>query len=329
MPSTLNKTLRQLRSTRDLRAEILSAAADIASGEATSAVVTVEEPVISAETVQTEWDRAIQAIALRIGKRMQLKLEPRHSSRRGKKVRAFGPRATPLLLDRPNYRYEVLRLLIGASLENEGPQPVSALMEKLGASVTPVREALLALQRAGVAHLWPREGADVDVRRITADLLGKVRAAPQTLRFRFERGTQIKPPAHLVKRATQLVGARGPDRWKHLALSGVPVAMADDPALDLMGTPRLDLVAQVGRDTKVFDGETLRLLDDGLEPEPNLTAPAPVVVTVVRAYAAFTRDAGLPSHPRCAHSMDVFLSLLDAGLHEQAMQYAMSIFGNS
>ena len=121
-----------------------------------------------------------------------------------------------------------------------------------------------------------------------------------------------------------LLGAKGPLSWEPFALSGTPVAAKEASALDLIGTPRLDLVAHVPRDAKTFDAALMRLLDDGLELEPNVLAPAPVVVTLVRAGTRFVRDAGI-DHARCAYECDVFLALLDMGLREQALQYAKAV----
>src|SRR5690606_10406293 len=140
----------------------------------------------------------------------------------------------------------------------------------------------------------------------------------------FERGARIKSPAELLARAAPLLMADAPDAWRSLALSGTAVAQQAVPMLDLLGTPRLDLVAQLPRTARSFDPDVLRLLDDGLEPEPNVLAPAPVVVTLVRAGIGFECEAGAGT-PRCAHPCDVFLALLDLGLREQAVHYATGV----
>jgi hypothetical protein len=310
--------LRQVRSTRDLRAQILSLAADLATNTFKGHLKLID-PVISDSTVQDEWERLLPVIIPEIRERMSLSIESNASS--GEKSSAL--QSGLIALDRPNYRYEVLRLLIGASLEDDGPQPRQGLMEKIGASQTPITQALSELKRAGVAHSSGR-GVEVRAEDVSSELIAKIQAQPQTLRFRFERGAQIKPPATLLQRALSLALSGASAGWKALSLSGTPVALADVPKLDLIGTPRLDLVAHVPRDAKSFDSKILRLLDDGLEPEPNVLAPAPVVVTLVRAETEFTRDAGL-DHARCAYPMDVFLSLLDLGLREQAQQYAKAV----
>jgi hypothetical protein len=119
--------------------------------------------------------------------------------------------------------------------------------------------------------------------------LSRLGAPPQVLRFRFERGARIKSPADVVKRAEPLLGPKGPGSWTLFSLSGTPVTQSDAPASELIGTPRLDLVAHVSRH-ETFDAGVIRLLDDGLEPAPNPLASAPVVVTLVRAGTRLAGD---------------------------------------
>src|SRR5690606_6985509 len=107
-------------------------------------------------------------------------------------------------VDRPNYRFEIIRLLLGADLESEGPQLVQGLMGKIGASQTPIRQALSELKQAGVVHSWGR-GIEVAAEEISNELLAKIRALPQTLHFRFERGAQIRTPTALLQRVLPLL----------------------------------------------------------------------------------------------------------------------------
>lgn len=321
MAVLLNRPLPQLRSTRDLRAEILSLAADLAGVREAKGRLNVTAPIISRATVQAEWDRLLPAIAPQIRARMTLSIEAADRPLPPRNFRYIPP---PMLLGRPNYRFEVLRLLLGARLGNDGMPSINDLVETIGASQTPIRHALVALEQAGIVHSRGR-GLAIEVEAISAELLARLHAQPQTVRFRFGRGTQIKPPAALLKRALALLRSPEPvGLWTAVALSGSPVAQADVPALDLIGVPRLDLLVQLPRTTKAFDTQSLRLLDDGLEPEPNVLAPAPVVVTLARADTAFVRDAGLDG-ARCAYPMDVFLSLIDMGLRDQAVQYAKAV----
>lgn len=322
MAVSFQRTLRQLRNTRDLRAEILSLAASLAGNNQSRGRMTVTAPVISEATVREEWERLLPAITPEVRKRMTLTIEP-PSEPTAEGSAGYRIESRILPLERPNYRYEVLRSLLAGSLQDEGLSSTQALTREIGASQTPIRQALTELKQAGIVHTWGR-GLELRAEDLSLELLAKVRALPQTLRFRFERGAQIKPPAALMQRAMPLLGPEAPPDWKALSLSGTPVAQQEAPALDLMGMPRLDLLARVPRDAKAFDTKLLRLLDDGLEIEPNVLAPAPVVVTLVRADLPSERDAGI-DQVRCAHACDVFLSLLDMGLRDQALQYAKAV----
>lgn len=311
MPQTFARQLARVRSTRDLRAEILDLAATAVEGNR-PARLDVISPVISAHTVQAEWNRVMPAFDTAVRRLISITIN---------EERPATSDAT-IALAKPNYTYELLRLLVGASLEGEGPQPLAGLMKKIGASQTPIRAALMSLRDAELIPNTRR--LEVIPEQLSNETLSRIGATPQTLRFRFERGAQIKSPDLLLDRARSLLQPVGLAEWRGFALSGVPVAQMDVPSLDLVGTPRLDLVAHLGRDVDSFDPDLLRWLDDGLEPESNVLAPAPVVITVVRAKQVFTRGLGDPL-VRCARPMDVLLSLLDLGLREQAIHYAKAM----
>jgi len=324
-----NRVLRNLRNTRDFRAELLDIAASLADNAAYAAIH-IDEPAISEETIRAEWDRLIVAVKPTIAKRMRLELTS--SNKKGKDASALSKAAAKasraIELERPNYRAEVLRLLIGASFANDGMWSVKNLIKKIGASQTPVRQALLDLKLSGLVQDWSGSHVDIAPEDLSAESLAKLQAAPQTLRFRFERGTPIRTPAALLERALPLLRRHSEGIWNAMALSGVAVAQAEVPVLDLVGIPRLDLVAFIPRHEKIFDADALRQLSDGLEYETNLLAPAPVVVTLVRAEQALQSDvrrAGVIDKVRCAAPIDVFLSLLDMNFRQQAYQYAKAI----
>ena len=317
--SATDAVLHGLRNTRDLRAEILSLAAQLVHESHATGRLIVAQPVISEATIRKEWDTLLPAIAEEIRTRMVLQIDSA--------ALVLGGRtgdASAVLLERPNYRFEVMRLLLDADLDGRGPQSIKSLIEHIGASQTPVRAALAELkQTSGVVHAHGR-GVEVRAEDVSIELLAKLGALPQRLRFRFERGARIKPATELLRRADALLGPEAPVAWKPFALSGAALANLDAPGLDLVDVPRLDLVAHVPRDEKHFDAEVMRQLDDGLELEHNVVAPAPLVITLVRADRASVRKDE-SSQRRNARKADVFLSLLELGLRAQAVQYAKAV----
>lgn len=318
-PSPIDAVLHGLRNTRDLRAEILSLAAQLVQHSEATGRLKVTEPAISETTIQKEWKSLLPAIAPKIRARMQLQVHV--SAANASSARTD---ETAVALERPNYRFEVMRLLIDADLEGHGPQSIKSLIERIGASQTPVRAALAELkQTSGVVHAHGR-GVEVRAEDVSIELLAKLGALAQRLRFRFERGARIKPATELLRRADVLLGPDAPLAWKSFALSGAALANLDAAGLDLVGVPRLDLVAYIPREQRRFDVDVLRQLDDGLELEYNVVAPAPLVVTLVRADHASARTVE-SNRRRKARKADVFLSLLELGLRAQAVQYAKAV----
>ena len=320
MAADADRTLSSLRSARDLRAEILALATRLVGSNAQGQLL-VRTPLISRATVQLVWDGAMPALEPSIRRRMHLVID-RSPPLRSPSTRAGGRGL--IQLDRPNFRYEVLRQLVGTSLEGCRPHTVRGVAEKIGASQPTVRAALAVLEQAGLCRRWGAH-CEIDAKDVSVEYMAQLRALPQTLRFRFAQGTYPRPPAELVSRAMLLLGPDGPPEWAPFALSGSPVALANVPEVDLLGTPRLDLAAYVPKEARSIDvREAFRLLDSGLEPEANVLAPAPVVVTLVRAKSRANQPA-LGERVRCAAPADVLLALLDVGLREQAYQYAQGL----
>lgn len=316
MTVTLSRTVSALRSTRDLRAEILALAARLGDAPKAQGRLVVIAPKIGASTIQEEWDRALPVLQPGIQARLALVLDvPQRESSNA------APGREPVPLRRPNYRHEVLRLLVEGELRSER-FTLANMAALLGVSQTPVRNALAALRAAGLAT--PR-GVRLQLRpeELSTELLARAEALPQVLRLRFVRGSQLRPPAELLERARSLLLRSTDDGgWGRTALSGVAAAQLEVPWLDLMGLPRLDLLIQVSHRADDLELSFLRKLDDGLQPETDVLAPAPASITLVRANLQRARPW---NDPPMAPSCDIFFSLLDLGLHAQARQYAKAV----
>lgn len=327
-------TVHALRSKRDLRAEFVDLAT-VAQSRKRRVALHVIAPRMNPDSVRAEWQRMLAVLSEEVRGRLSLIVDDQ-----------LPLSGASFPLPRPNYRYEVLRLLIDAKLGESGllsgarsarrrsktlatltqtsgaGRTAQQLAEQISVSVTPIRSALGELEKAGVAiNRGHGRGSELDSESLSLEMLARVGALPQMLRFRFERGAQIKTPVALLKRVLPLLHPDAPSGWEAFALSGVAAAHNQVAKIDLVGLPRLDLVAKIDREASGFDLDVLRLLDAGLELEPNVLAPAPVVVALVRANAASFR-AFKGSSTRYAAAADVLLALLDMGLREQAMHYA-------
>ncbi len=314
MPVT--KIVSRLSSTRDLRAEIVALATKLV-GNREKARLILQEPVISRATIDAEWQLLQPILNQDVVER--LKIETPDAPKRFKIETAI------VLVDKSNWRFEVVRQLLCAACDGAGPRPPHPRCDRIGASQTPIRSALRELTLAGLVHAQRRGGFMVKAQELTPESLGKAGALPQTLRFRFERGAIIKSPAQLLTRLSQPIGDIPsndlvPNDWITCSLSGTPVAQHDQSAFDLLGVPRLDLVVRVPRKAKAYDADLIRMLDDGLELEPSVTAHTPVVMTLVRADTVDVRRTGLGV--ATAHPADVYLSLHDMGMRAQAFAYA-------
>jgi hypothetical protein len=316
-PRSITVTKVGLGSTRDLRAEMLGLAGRAAESPDAQAVLRIVDPSMSVERAHEEWTRLLSVF--NPGIRRRLKLDIKYTDP-AQTTRSDSPRllANLIPLPRPNYRYEVLRMLLRASLERGDAETVQGLIAKIGVSRTPIRMALEALQSAGIIKS-PRR-LEIDAQELSLETLSRIGAMPLTLRFRFERGAKLRHPTELFRRAQKLWRSET-EEWSLLTLSGVPVAQKDVPPVNLLGLPRLDLVAQLGSKAETLDSGLIRMLDQGLELETNVLAPAPVVVTIVRAEKIYRRSIPMLG-PNCAYPHDVLIALLDLGLRGQAIQYA-------
>jgi len=308
--------LRNLRSTRELRAEMLALAARV-SNSGDIATLRLVAPRLLESTLREEWREHLQALKPERAARLLLQIESHRSVGRpaaaGSAVQA-----------RPNDRHAVLRLLLADAIAARTRAPrrpaltQTGLAEALGLSLTPIRSTLRVLAEVGLIPAMRRPVLHPEA--VSTEVLARINALPITFRFRFARGAQIRTPASLLRRALDLLADADNTSWQRLALSGTVVALAQVPTLDLLGVPRLDLLLQDQPDRPVPIEPLIRALDDGLEPEPNRLAPAPVCLTLSRGVLMRLRigDVG-PVH--CAHPADVFFALLDLDRRDLVIDY--------
>lgn len=301
-----------LSNKRDLRAAVADLAAEVAVSGG-KAVLRLTHPRITTEAIRSEWARVEVALLPSLRDAIRIAIEEDVVA-----AAQTDRTASMVSLAPPNYRFEVLRLLIEHALRGRGPTRLKDLINEVGSSKAPIVSAVAALRSAGV--LPGRGPLRLDPTELGGPTLATLAALPQVIRFRYERGSTPRTIGELLERARKLTSNKGPIEWQNTALAGVPAARVDAPGIDLIGTPRLDLVLAVDRKHKSFDPGIVRQLDDGLEQEPNPLAQCPVNIVAVRgATPAFRNEA---RGTRLACRADVFLSLLDLGMREAAIEYA-------
>lgn len=311
----IKRVLSKLQSTRDLRAEILALAYAI-SANGKRACLELRDSRIGAAAIDKEWAQSLGVLSPEIAARMYLAQIPKTDEGSATKS-GFEISDDFVPIDRPNYRFEVLRWLITAAAL-QGAQSVKSLEKLTHASRTPIEAALNALEEARLVTKVGRGQYSVRPEDITQDVLAKLQAFPQTIRFRYGLGSVPKPPGHLLPQVNRLTRASRSKSWLHdIYLSGVAGAYAVDHRMDLMGIPRIDLVMPVRSQTQAVDTAFMRDLDDGLEPDRSLFGHAPVVVTLVHSQHVTEGE----SNGRLASPGDIFLSMIDLGLKGPAMEY--------
>lgn len=287
---------------------MLSLAARL-SDSADQATLHLVTPRILDVTLREEWDRHLQVLKPELAGRMQLVID----SASDRPQRPMGYRS--------NDRQETLRLLLANAIDTRftarsRSTTQSAIAKALGVSLTPVRTALRILTEVGLITSMRRPFLRPEW--LSMELLGRINALPVTLRF--TRGAQIRSPATLLERAIALL--QDDPSWQPLALSGTAVALAQVPALDLLGVPRLDLMLQGQPDPPIPVERLIRSIDEGLELEPNVLAPTPVSLTLSRCELPQTLLQIMDAGPvRCAHPADVCLALLDLDRRDQVLDY--------
>jgi len=279
-------------------------------------VIEVSDPKIAEKTIQSDLEATKRLLLPHLAREICLTfLQPT-----GTKVRSEN-----LPLQRPNFRFEVLRALINAASNGAPAVPVGVLQSYVGGSQSALRPALAALEAAGLVDVCSNRSRQLGghLSQLSPDAMSKLEIAPMMFRFRLARGASSSLD-RLADRAQLLVSRRNPF-WKHVAISGVLGARAYDPDFDLRGIPRIDLAFHAGGISPALSVDAIRVLDDALEVEPNPLADAPLAVMVLHgsSNARVTGDGqGAHAAAGIATPADIWFSLRDAGLYEQAAAMA-------
>jgi len=204
--------------------------------------------------------------------------------------------------------YDILRILINQWIKRAGPLTSRWLAEAAGCTYPTVASALEKLEKYLARHSDRR----VELKAFPKDewfrLVANADKVRQTLRF-TDRSGQPRSVESLVSRLQKL----HPDG---VAIAGVLGARRLFPAIDLIGTPRLDLTLHCR--TRQPDLGFLRQLDPALKPAGS-EEPARLVIHLLRSpHVFFETD---PDSVLWADPVECLLDLHEMRLESQALEF--------
>lgn len=304
---------------RTLRTSLMQVAYSVVEEPSARGYVVLADSPISEDRLRHEWDRATAVLQPDVLHRMSICLQtptrilgiPRDPCAKTQRILAEVVQAARGRKNcaRTDYSFVIQKLLLYRWLTN--PEPVTSewLGRTAGCSYPAVARALKALG----SLVERNSNRRVSLRWFPADSFARLTASADRARsttcFVDQSGRPRSAESHL--RRLEKLNPPG------LAVGGVLGAKHYDPALDLVGTPRLDLSLHCpGRK---LDLDFIKRLDPALEQVDDPLARAEVVVHAVRhADPLFApREGGLA----WADPLECLFDLHEARLDQQAAQF--------
>jgi len=310
---------------RTLRAELLALVA--AADEEPHAVqlLCLSAPRMTEERIAEEWGLLQRSLRPEVARRLAVRVL--HADGR---ARSFGivpdsmavllcsesspvERRSGTRLPRPDYSFIVLKLLVYGWLTHRGPLTTLWIAQAAGCSYPTVASALRRLGRVVRRHRDRRVELLEFPREEWGRLLLTADEARSTLRY-ADRSGQPRSASSLADRLRAL-------RPEKVAIGGVLAARHYDPALDLMGLPRLDV--SVHSPGRWPDLSFVRRLDPALEATSDPTEPARLTVHFVRHAKSLFLEG--PDRPAWVDPVECLLDLHEARLEPQAGEFVNAL----
>lgn len=216
-------------------------------------------------------------------------------------------------LPKAGYFSVIFKILLLDWLGHSSQKPEVMTMKRLGelagcsyptvASATDRLRAYLQHSRSKGIRLRRFPGEEWHSMILGAD---KIRATKRLV----DRSGQPRRPNFLLERLANM-------RLDHVAVGGVPGALATYPDLNITGNPRLDLC--IHAPGKIANIEFVKMLDPALEPTNDQLEPAQVVLHFVRSDHSYF-EQGLPGIQR-ASWVECMLDLHEMRLGAQADEW--------
>ena len=311
------------RDLRGIRASLIELARIVSNDPRRHGILLLDEPQISEHRLREEWKWARTLFRPEILQRITLVI--RHET---KPDQVLGPLSVEEQdsieevaeharqhairpMRRPSEAFfDILRVLLIHWFRKSGPLTSKELSEQSGFSYPTIANALERLE----PHLNRHSDRSVEIRSFPKDAWFKLVAQTEKVRASqgyADRSGRPRPPEILLDRLREC--GRG-----DIAVAGVLGARHYLPGLDLVGTPRLDLVVHAHARRVVEPARLLRQLDPALKPAERGEPCQVVVHTLFRPEPFFSQaENGI----RWADEVECLLDLHEMRLESQALEF--------
>lgn len=320
------EVLRELRDTRRFRASLLEIAKTASNDPIRRVVLVLDEPEMTSDRIDVEWSGLLSILSTQIAKRVALVVY-----RAGKEDFRIGqldnneadvihaivnhsiPSRNRVSRSPSTAFFEILRVLLIHGFRRTGPITSKEIGEQTGFSYPTISNALEKLE----THLIRHSDRRVELKAFPKDAWFKLLAQSDTVRSSqgfSDRSGRPRSIEVLIDRLSELSRI-------DIAVSGIVGARYYLPSIDLIGTPRLDLVvhSQNGYDAH----DIVRQLDAALKPSEKGEPSRVVVHTLVRPESFFSHSGqGVPY----ADEVECLLDLHEARLESQAAEFQTRLF---
>ena len=308
------------RDLRRLRASLMEIARLAAGQPLRRGILVLDEPEVSENRLFGEWKGAMAIVRPDIGNRLTMVIHRTGMPDQVSGNLSGGERESiETVVEEARKRpsgvqsrsseafFDILRILINLWIRRAGPQTSRALAEAAGCTYPTVASALEKIEKYVTRYSDRRVELKAFPRDEWFRLVANADKVRQTLRFADHSGQ----PRSVESLAARLHRLRPPD----VAIGGVLGARHLYPALDLIGTPRLDLTIHCR--TRKPNLDFLRQLDPGLKPAGR-GEPARLVIHTLRQAKVFFEAA--PDGTLWADPVECLLDLHEMRLESQAAE---------
>ncbi|MDP3849214.1 MAG: hypothetical protein Q8Q59_01835 [Luteolibacter sp.] len=309
------------RDLRKLRASLLDIARFSAGKPERRGILVLADPQISESRLSDEWTGARAVIRPEVFKRLAMvvchdgkppqtdeSLTPEERDHIAAVVEHERGHAVHKVGGRSEAFFDILRPLLIAWFRGSGPLTSKELSAQTGFSYPTISNALRELEPYLVRHSDRR----VELRAFPKDAWFRLVAQAENVRSTMafaDPSMRPRSPEVLLQRLREL-------KRSDIAVGGVLGARHYLPGLDLVGTPRLDLVVHNPRPEGSH--EFLRKLDPALQPAKRGEPARVFVHTLCRPVAFFQKgDDGMV----WADEVECLLDLHEARLESQALEF--------